>query len=54
MLKGYKYDGKTSTRQDFFNIPRYLTNRKEKERDKHAYGSHKIKGQQTFARRDGQ
>ena len=54
MLKGYKCDGKTSTRQDFFNIQRYLTNRKEKERDKHSYGSHEAKGRQTFARRDRQ
>ena len=54
MLKGYKCDGKTSARQDFFNIQRYLTNRKEKEKDKHSYGSHRIKGQQTFAVRDRQ
>lgn len=52
MLKGYKCDGKTSARQDFVNIQRYLTNRKEKERDKPSYGSHKIKGQQTFATGD--
>lgn len=57
ILKGYQCDGQTSARQDFFNIQKYLTNRKarkEKERDKHSYGSHKIKGQQTVPVSDRQ
>ena len=56
ILNGYQCDGKTSARQDFFNIQKYLTNRKarKKERDKHSYGSHKIEGQQTFPVRDRQ